>query len=141
MVERKRKRREPESAGDLDSKLCEKCRTIFATVESLRKVICDEGFKHYNNIELLEQAGSGCTLCSLLFDKLGPITLDTPRYIQLSALSKNGTAIRSTTETRYPHASLDMRFLKATWINTKYISRGYERSHRFDIIALNGSPY
>jgi hypothetical protein len=140
-MERKRKRRELESAGNLDRELCDKCRTIFATLDNLRKLVRDEGFKYYNDIELLKHAKSGCTLCSLLLDKFQPITFETPGYIQLSALSKNGTAIRSTTETRYPYAILDMRFLKATWITTKYNLGKSDRSYRFDIIALNGSSY
>ena len=142
-MSRKRKRRETESYDELEGQLCEKCRSIFATLENMQKVVSDDGLKHYNEIELAGHAKCGCMLCNLLCEKLRPEYIrngQNPRYVYLSALSKNGTAIRSVTKSRYPGPILEMRFLKAKWSDHPLIS-GTEESYTFDIIPLHGEHY
>lgn len=137
---RKRKRRETGLSDELEEQLCEKCGSIFATLENMRKVASDDGLKHYNAIELAGHAKSGCMLCILLCEKLRPQCIKEGRNLHLSALSKNGTAIRSAIESRYPRAILEMRFLKAKWSPQQWYS-GINDGYTFDIIPLHGEPY
>jgi hypothetical protein len=139
-MSRKRKRGEAELSDEHEGQLCEKCRSIFATLENMRRMASNDGLKHHNAIELAGHAKGGCMLCILLCEKLRPQFLKEgpqPKYVLLSALSKNGTAIRSATESRYPRAILDMRFLKAKWTFDSYNSMTKE-SYCFDIIPLHG---
>jgi hypothetical protein len=133
---RKRKRRETGLSDEREEQLCEKCGSIFATLENMRKVASDDGLKHYNAIELAGHAKSGCMLC----EKLRPQYIKEGQNLHLSALSKNGTAIRSATESRYPRAILEMRFLKAKWSPRQRYS-GINDGYTFDIIPLQGEPY
>lgn len=139
-MSRKRKRRETGLSDELEGQLCEKCGSIFATLENMRKVASDDGLKHYNAIELAGQAKCGCMLCILVCEKLRPQYGKEGRNLHLSALSKNGTAIRSATEIRYPRAILEMRFLKAKWSSQPWYS-SIGDSYTFDIIPLHGESY
>lgn len=130
----KRKRGEPEPSNRPDGHLCEKCKSIFATVENLR-MLASTGFKHYNRLELLHHAKHGCTLCGLLFNGLENLyyqrQLNTTTL--LLRLSYRGSwAVETKAKSRYPGVVMNASCLLAGW------DGGVSHSYLLDIVSAQG---
>jgi hypothetical protein len=102
----KRKRGAFGQSDGFNGKLCDKCSSIFATAENLRKLTSWPGFKHSNELELSDHAEDGCTLCILLYEKLKiPISQrgKNTGSLLLMSLSHHGSShLETTSKSRYP---------------------------------------
>jgi hypothetical protein len=90
-------------------RLCLRCKSMFSSLQSLRSLVSQEGYEHYNRKEAQQHADAGCSFCPELLWAFYMEEDDEDMPIHLRA-AYNGTAIHSNLEniSLYPSSILKM---------------------------------
>jgi hypothetical protein len=99
--------------------LCERCNSIFATIDNLRSLVSSQGLTHYGPQELDEHAKAGCRMCQLLRYRFTPDYPHGTLFLQGS--------VRDIPEviTQYPLQISSMGHLSVKWDTITIRIQGY----------------